>query len=298
MDKLNSMSLFVAVVKQGSFTRAAEKTNLSRAQISKSLIQLEAELGVRLLHRTTRKLSLTESGSIYFDRCLSILEDVAAAEAVISSADETPSGTLMLTAPTSFGILHLKNLIPNFLVRYPDVQIRLSLNDRQIDLVEEGFDLAIRISDLRDSSLVSRRIAPCKRVYCASPNYLAKHGKPEKPEDLVRHQCLVYTNDMRPGRWVFEGHKQSDLVKVTGPLCSDNGDLLKSAALNGLGITCLPMFIVGPEIKSGRLEPVLANFSPPDISIYALYPSRKFLSAKVRAFVDFLVSHFGEASEW
>jgi len=298
MDKLNAMRLFVEVVNRGSFTQAAEKTGLSRAQISKSVMQLESFLGTRLLNRTTRKVSLTEIGQIYFDRCEAILQEVLEAEAVASEMTNVPSGNLLLAAPTSFGVLHLQELIPQYLKQYPNVQIRLSLSDRFIDVVAEGFDLVIRIAELADSSLISRHIAPCKRVFCASPDYLKKVGIPQVPQDLAIHQCLVYSNELKPGVWDLHAPEGVESVKISGPICSDNGDVLRSAAVAGLGITLLPTFIVGSDLKAGRLQQVLADYCPPEIAIYTVFPSRKFLSAKVRSFIEFLVDHYGDKPKW
>jgi len=298
MDKLNGMHLFVEVVNQGSFTLAAERTGLSRAQISKSVMQLESFLGTRLLNRTTRKISLTETGQLYFERCVVILQEVEEAEAVASEMTNVPSGNLLLAAPTSFGVLHLQELIPQFVKKYPNVQITLSLSDRFIDVVAEGFDLVIRIAELTDSSLISRHIAPCKRVFCASPEYLNNFGTPQVPHDLSIHRCLTYSNELKPGAWDFHGSKGVESVKINGPICSDNGDVLRSCAIAGLGITLLPTFIVGSDLKAGRLQQVLIDYCPPEIAIYVVFPSRKFLSAKVRSFIEYLADHFGDKPKW
>jgi DNA-binding transcriptional LysR family regulator len=298
MDKLNSMQHFVEVVNRGSFTRAAEKTGLSRSQISKSVMQLESFLGARLLNRTTRRISLTEIGQIFYERCAEILQEVEAAEAVAREMTDNPSGTLHLAAPTSFGVRHLQQLLPRYLQQYPDVQLKLSLSDRFIDVVEEGFDLVIRITELADSSLVSRRIAPCKRVFCASPGYLEQHGTPQVPQDLSIHRCLVYSNSLKPDTWELRGPGGLESVRINGPFCSDNGDVLQAAAVAGLGITLLPTFIVGEDLQAGRLHEVLQDYCPPEISIYAVFPSRKFMSAKVRSFIDFLASHFTDEPYW
>ena len=298
MDRLNSMRLFVEVVNRGSFTGAAEKTGLSRAQLSKSVMQLESFLGARLLNRTTRKISLTETGQIYFERCTAILQEVEEAEAVAREMTDNPSGNLLLAAPTSFGVRHLENLIPQYLKKYPNMQISLSLNDRFVDVIAEGYDLVIRIAELADSSLISRRIAPCKRVFCASPDYLNNFGTPQVPQDLAIHRCLVYSNELKPDSWDLHGPEGIESVKINGPFCSDNGDVLRSAAVAGLGITLLPTFIVGPDLQAGRLQQVLSEYCPPEIAIYALFPSRKYLSAKVRSFIEFLTENFGDKPEW
>lgn len=298
MDKLQSMSIFTHVVRNQSFTAAAEKIGLSRAQVSKSVMQLEQHLGARLLNRTTRRISLTEIGGIYYERCKTILHDITEIEAIASEQTMMPYGRLTISAPTSFGILQLNSVIPQFLKQFPDVQISLSLTDRFIDVVSEGFDLVIRIAELEDSSLIARKIAPCQRVFCASPDYLKKNGVPKVPQDLSNHQCLIYSNELKPDSWILQSSDNTENIKVSGPVCADNGDILKTSALAGLGITLLPTFIVGSELKTGRLQQVLPNYCPPEISIYAVFPSRRYLSAKVRTFLDFLSDYFGDKPDW
>jgi DNA-binding transcriptional LysR family regulator len=298
MDKLNSMSIFVEVVNGQSFTAAADKTGFSRAQVSKSVSQLEAYLGTRLLNRTTRRISLTETGRIYYERCKAILNDIDEVEGIAGEQASNPHGKLTISAPTSFGTLHLNEAIPQYMKQYPQVQITLSLADRFIDVVAEGFDLAIRIAELEDSSLIARRIAPCKRVFCASPDYLNKYGTPKVPQDLAIHQCLIYSNDLKPDTWILHGPNGTESIKVNGPICADNGDILKAAAISGLGVTLLPTFIAGPDLAAGRLKQVLPDYCPPEISIYIVFPSRRYLSAKVKTFVNFLSGYYGECPSW
>jgi len=298
MDRLNSMNTFVQVVGKGSFTGASEKLGCSRAQISKSVMQLEAHLGTRLLNRTTRKISLTQTGRVYYERCKVILQDIEEIEGIAGEQTSTPRGTLTISAPTSFGILQLQKAIPEYIKQYPQVKISLSLADRFIDVVSEGFDVGIRIAQLEDSSLIARKIAPCKQAFCASPGYLRENGIPQEPADLAHHPCLTYSNDLKPDTWVLHGPEGAQSIKVAGPVCADNGDILKAAAISGLGITLLPTFIVGPDIKAGGLQQILAEYCPPEISIYAVFPSRRYLSAKVRTFVDFLSDYFGDRPGW
>jgi len=292
------MQIFVEVVNSGGFSAAARKIDLSRAQVSKSVMQLEQYLGTRLLNRTTRSISLTESGRVYFERGSALLADVEEIEAVAANESGEIRGRLTLGAPTTFGILHLQDAIPAYLERFPEVQISLSLADRFIDVVAEGFDLVIRIAELEDSSLVARRLAPCKRILCAAPGYLEKHGTPQVPQDLAIHHCLVYSNELKPDTWRLQGPDGKETVKVNGPICADNGDILRAAAVAGLGVTLLPTFIVGAELISGKLRQVLPEFCPPEISIHAVFPSRRLLSPKVRSFVDFLAGYFGSQPEW
>jgi len=295
---LNGMNIFVEVARRGGFTPAARHLGLSRAQVSKAVSRLEQHLGARLLNRTTRQVSLTGTGRVYLERCAAILEDIAELEDIAAQQSVDPAGRLQISAPTSFGILHLKRAIPAYLERYPSVRIALSLTDRFVDIVAEGFDLAIRIAELEDSSLVSRRLAPSRLVFCATPEYLDRHGEPRVPQDLAIHRCLVYSNDLQPDLWQVRGPAGIESVRVNGPVCADNGDVLRSAALSGLGIAMLPTFIVGADIRAGSLRTVLADYCPPPISINAVFPSRRFLSARVRSFVDFLVEFFGDDSGW
>ncbi len=292
------MTLFVEVVKSQGFRAAADKLGLSRAQLSKAVMQLETHLGTRLLNRTTRRISLTETGQIYYERCKTILQDIDEIEGIAGAQTSKPHGRLSVSAPTSFSILHLQKAIPAYLQQYPDVQIALSLADRFVDVVAEGFDVAIRIAELEDSSLVARQLAPCRQVFCAAPAYLKKNGVPKVPQDLAIHHCLIYSNELKPDTWVLHGPNGVESVKVNGPLCADNGDVLKAAAVAGLGIVSLPTFIAGPDLGAGKLQQVLPAFCPPDISINAVFPSRRYLSAKVRTFVDFLADYYGENPDW
>jgi len=298
MDQLNAMQTFVAVVEEVGFTAAANKTGMSRAQISKSVKQLEGYLETRLLNRTTRQVSLTETGQIYYERCKAVLSDIDEMDAIASEQTIKPFGTLSLSAPNSFGILHLDKVIPEYLKRYPDVSISINLTDRLIDVVSEGFDVVLRISAMEDSSLIARRIAPCQFVFCASPDYLQRAGRPVVPQDLRHHACLIYTNTTSPNTWVLEGPQGSESVKVTGPMNSDNGNILRAASVAGLGICLLPTFIAGPDLQAGRLQRVLLDYSPEEISIHAVFPSRRYLSAKVRTFVDYISEYFGENPVW
>ena len=292
------MEIVVDVARSESFSATARKRGLSRAQVSKSVAQLEQHLGTRLFNRTTRRISLTETGRAYIEGCVEILEDIAATEAMAGQQSQVARGRLTLGAPTSFGILHLQDAIPAYLRENPEVQISLSLADRFIDVVDEGFDLVIRIADLEDSSLVARRLAPCRRLLCASPDYLDQHGTPQVPQDLALHRCLVYSNELRPDTWQLQGPAGEESVRINGPVCADNGDVLRTAAVAGLGITLLPSFIVGEDLRAGRLREIMPDYCPPTIAIHAVFPSRRYLSAKVRSFVDFMAAYFGDNPDW
>ena len=298
MDRLQAMSVFVGVVEAGGFSAASARLGLSRAGVSKSVRQLEDRLGTRLLNRTTRRVSTTESGRVFYARCKDILAEIAEAESVASRLTSEPKGLLRVNAPLSFGTLHLGPAVAAYCQRYPQVQVSLALNDRFVDVVAEGFDVVVRITQLEDSSLVARRVAPCRLQLCAAPAYLSQRGRPQVPQDLALHACLVYTNSPTGDSWSLTGPAGEETVRVNGPICADNGEVLRSAALAGLGITLQPSFIVGRDIATGRLEPVLTAYRPREIAVYAVFPTRRYLSAKVRTFVEFLHSHFDTLPDW
>lgn len=298
MDRLVAMDVFLRVVDKGGFTAAAEDLRQSRAMVSKHIQDLEEHLGARLLNRTTRKVSLTEVGRVYYEKCSQILEDVTEAENAVGEMQTHPRGLLRINAPVSFGVLHLAASVSDYMTVQPDVAVELTLDDRVVDLVEEGYDLAIRIGRLADSSLISRRLAPCRMLVCASPAYLAQHGTPHHPDDLARHNCLGYRYDPRRDDWQFESADGPAAVHVRGSLQSNNGDALLAAALHGVGIVLLPSFIAGPDVASGRLVALLPGHRVPELVIHALYPHSRHLSAKVRSFVDFLAPRYGDQPAW
>jgi len=292
------MSVFVEVVERGGFTAAEDKVGLSRAQISKLVMQLEEHLGTRLLNRTTRKISLTEMGRVYFERCKALLVEVDEIDNMASEQTSTPRGTLTIGAPSSFGTMHFKNVITEYMKQYPQVQISLQLTDRFVDVVDEGFDVVIRIAELADTSLIAKKLSSCKLVYCASPAYLKKHGEPQVPQDLALHHCLLYSNADKPGMWTFHGRQGVETVRVSGPLTADNGDILRAAAVADLGVAFMPTFIVGEAIRSGQLQQILTDYCPPELTINAVFPSRRYLSAKVRTFIDFAADYFATKPGW
>ena len=298
MDRLTAMEAFVRVVEKGGFTAAAEDLRLSRAMVSKHVQDLEAHLGARLLNRTTRKLSLTEAGRVYYDRSTQLLAELAETEEAVGELQARPRGRLRVNAPVSFGSLHLAAAIADYMAAYPDVAVELTLNDRIVDLVEEGYDVAVRIARLADSRLIARRLAPCHHVVCASPGYLKGHRRPEHPADLAQHNCLGYSYRARGDEWRFDGPDGSIAIQLKEMLQTNNGDALCAAAVAGGGIAILPTFIAGSDMIAGRLTPILAQYRIPEIAIYALYPPGRHLSVKVRSFVDFLVPRFGERPSW
>jgi DNA-binding transcriptional LysR family regulator len=287
------------VVESGSFTAAAERLGLSRPVVSKYITRLEDQLGARLLNRTTRRLSLTEAGQAFFARSQRGLQEIEAAEAEVSRLQETPRGQLKLNAPMSFGILHIAAALPDFLARYPELSVEMNLEDRQIDLIQEGFDLAIRIAELPDSSLIARRLGPCRHVVCASPEYIKKYGSPRTPDDLRQHNVLTFRYHDSPSEWRFispDGRFVS--APVSGSIQMNNSLALREAVLQGVGIMLTPTFIVGADIQSGILQVVLPDYRAQEISIYAIYPERRHLSPKVQAFIEFMKERISDPPYW
>ena len=290
MDRLQAISAFVAVVEHGSFARAAERLDQSVSAVSRHVAELEQHLDARLLNRTTRRLSLTEAGRTFHERAVQLLADLEEAEQSAGGGGATPRGTLKLTCPITYGTRVLAPLIAAFVARHAEVRIDIELSDRTVDLVDEGFDLAVRIGAIRSPLLVARRLTSTTLVCCASPAYLARRGTPRKPDDLSRHDCLTYEFSPSRFQWHFHaGTGEEHVVRVGGPLHSNNGRMLVALAAADAGIACEPDFIVAPEIDAGRLVPILTDWTLPSGPISAVYPSRRHLSAKVRAFVDFLV---------
>jgi len=293
MDRFLSITVFAKVAELSSFARAAERLGISTSACSRHVAELETHLDTRLLNRTTRRLSLTESGQAFLERAQQVLADLEEAERAAASGRERPRGTLKLTCAINFGVRHVAPAIGEFMARHPDVRFDVSLSDRMVDIVEEGFDLAIRIGESRSQNLIARKLGESRVIPCAAPAYLERHGAPKRPEDLANHACLTY--EYLPARqvWRFRDRKGKEhSVRVSGPLHANNGELLAAVAVAGVGISLEPDFINGPDIEAGRLVPLLTDFEPRVTSIYAVYPSRRHLSAKVRVFVDFLAERF------
>jgi DNA-binding transcriptional LysR family regulator len=299
MDRLAAIQVFAQVVESGSFAKAAERLGLSTSATSRHIAELEAHLQTRLLNRTTRRVSLTESGRAFYERSVQLLADLHEAEQEASRAAVVPRGTIRLTTSVNFGVRHLAPAIAEFLAQNAEVRFDVSLSDRIVDLVEEGFDLAVRIGPPGSENLVARKLGETRLVPCASPAYLAAHGAPQVPEDLERHNCFTYEYVTPRNVWRFrDASGQERAVRVSGTLHSNNGDVLAEVAARGGGIVVEPAFIVGPDVRAGRLVPLLQEFTPAPLPIYAVYPTRKHLSAKVRRFVEFLVERFSQAQDW
>ncbi|MYM88715.1 LysR family transcriptional regulator [Rugamonas sp. FT82W] len=299
MDRLRALEVFVEVVRREGFARAAEALDTSPANVTRYISDLEAHLQTRLLNRSSRKMSLTSSGEALFERAKSILDDVAEAEAIASSATMQPHGVLRINAPLSFGVLHLAPLWARFMQKYPDVQLDVALIDRVVDIVEEGYDMAIRISRSGSASNVARKLATSRNILCASPAYIERHGMPLHPAELLRHSCIGYSYAATADEWqILDAREQPHTVRVQCAMHTNNGDTARAAALGGLGVIWQPSFLVGADLRAGKLVRVLPDYHMPDIDVLAVYPSRRHLSAKVRVMIDFLVEQFAGIPPW
>jgi DNA-binding transcriptional LysR family regulator len=293
LEHVPAMMTFARVVEAGSFTEAARRLGCSKASVSKQIARLEQHLGAQLLRRTTRRMSVTEAGEAFYAHCARIAEEAEAASHMVGRLQNAPRGMLRVAAPSSFGQLHVARLVAGFLTRFPEVNIDLRLSDQMVDLVQEGLDVAIRIGALQDSTLIARRLAPCRLVLAASPGYLARKGVPRRPNDLRGHDCIVYfgSHDV----WNFTRGRS---VRVEGRLGVNNGDGVREAALAGAGICYLPTFLLGDDIREGRLVAVLTEHVESRLAFHAVYPPTRHLTRKVRSFVDFLAEELGGEPPW
>lgn len=292
MDLLKCMQVFVRVVEKGSFAKAAEDFRISPTMIARHVQYLEERMAARLLNRTTRRQSLTEVGSIYYERSKAALAGVEAAEASALEWQSAPRGLLKVSAPVSFGANVLVPAVGDYLRDYPDVQIELALNDRVIDLVDEGCDVAVRIGSLPDSSLVARKLAPFKLIACASPAYLAEHGTPATPAQLAGHNCMGFTYSAAQKHWQFVERDQLSQVRISGNFKVNNGQALRTAALHGMGIIVQPELLLAADLASGALVRVLPQHQPPALPMHVVYPSSRNMTVKLKSFVHFLVQRF------
>lgn len=294
MDRFLEMKVFAAVVEAGSFTAAADVLDMSKAAVSRYVAELEERLGVRLLHRTTRKLSPTTEGAIFQVRCRELLDNLLEAEAEITSRSGEASGLLKVNVPVSFGLMHLAPLWPAFMARHPKLALDIGLSDRVVDLVEEGFDVAVRIGQLPASTLISRKLASTRLVLCASPAYLARRGEPVRPAELPAHEVISYSLFSTGEHWNFTGPEGEEAVRVLPRVRTNSGDTCRAAALQDGGLILQPTFIVGPDLAAGTLRETMTAYRSLELGIYAVYPSRKFVSPKVRLLIDFLVEAFAD----
>ncbi|MCP1290823.1 LysR family transcriptional regulator [Chromobacterium sp. S0633] len=293
MDRFSEIRAFVCVAELGSFAAAAERLELSRAMVTKLVSSLEGRLGVRLMHRTTRRLSLTEAGETYLGQAGGLLAELDDLDARLSHGASSPVGRLRVSAPVSFGMRYLGRAVAGFHLQYPQIEVELNLNDRRVDLVEEGFDLGLRVSNLSDSSLVARRLARIRDLVVAAPSYLQRCGTPATPADLAEHQCLLYALTAQPNLWDFTAPDgSSGRVKVKGMLRANNGDILTDAAVHGMGVILQPRFLVEQGLADGTLVPLFSDYDWHCLDLSAVYPARRHVPGKVRAFVDYLQQFF------
>jgi DNA-binding transcriptional LysR family regulator len=291
VDKLGSLKAFVKVVELGSFSEAGRQLRLSRSAVSKYIADLENDLGVQLLNRTTRRASPTENGQAYFERALTILADLDAADQSVAQLQSTPRGLLRVNAPMSFGTIKLGPILAEFMALYPELRIQLVLSDEQVDPIQGGLDVTLRIAELESSSLIARKITPIERVVCASPDYLNRNGTPAHPNDLRQHNCLTYGFLSTGNQWKLSGKDGDHWIQPSWTLCANNAEVLRDAAVKGCGIALLPVFMAEKELKSGALRVVLSAYKAPPLTLYAIYPPTRHLALKVRLFIDFLVAH-------
>lgn len=292
MEGFSAIPVFVAVVETGGFSPAARRLRISKSAVSKRITQLEEKLGVRLLYRTTRRLSLTEAGEQYFAHAVRALSYATEAEEAVTQLQIKPQGRLRINTPMSFGRLHIVPLIPGFLARYPGVEVEMVMEDRVVDMVDEGFDVAIRGGDLPDSSLIARKLATMRYAVCATQQYIKQHGAPQTPEELIDHNCLVFSYGVSEWNFICDGEERR--YAVSGNYRVNNGEAVREAVLQGVGIARSPTFIIGPDIAQGRLVKLLTDYPMPEKSLYALFPKREYLPAKVRVFIDYVIECFGE----
>lgn len=299
MDRFAALKAFVCVVEGQGFARAGRTLGLSRSAVSRMIMGLEDSLGAQLLNRTTRQVSPTATGASFYERAKTILADLEDAERQAAESQSEATGRFRVNAPMSFGTLHLASAVSDFATAHPNLRVDLTLNDRFIDFIEEGFDLAIRIAEPReDSNLVDFRLCELNSVICASPAYLRTHGRPDNPKDLVKHRCLYYGTSAGNQRWRLLDGKRMLTIPIGATLFSNNGEVLRQAAVQGLGITLLPTFIAGRELQAGRLVSILTDFPPPTLTLTALYPPTRHLSANIRLFTDFLIERFSHEPYW
>ncbi len=296
MNHIVDIDTFILVARTGSLSAAAREIEVSPAAVSYRLDKLEKHLGTRLFHRSTRRLTLTQDGADYLLKVEHLLNELKEVSAAASRRDEVPQGTLKVTMPASFGLQHITPIMPKFLKRYPDIQLNLALNDEIIDVIGQGFDVAIRICELQDSELIARRLAADRRVVCASPSYLERHGVPKHPSDLVNHNCLMLTQQPY---WTFNGPDGLERIKVKGNYVCNNGEAIRDATYAGLGISLKATWDVAGAIKQGRLRTILDDYPiSSNTAIWAVYTSRRHTPAKVSTFINFLKEHFDSQPHW
>ena len=298
MGQLEDMNLFIRVVEAGGISRAAEQMDIAKSAVSRRLAELEARVGARLINRTTRTSSMTEAGKGYYERATKVIDDVAELNAITADSRCALEGTIRLAAPLSFGLAHLAPAIDIFVKEHPEINIDINFSDRQIDLIEEGFDLAFRIADLKDSTLIAKKISPIRLVLCASPGYLKEYGIPKTPKELKNHRCLQYSLTGTSSLILTNKNGKEHQVKLPAKMSANNGDFLRDMAIAGHGILATPTFIAWKAIATGDLVPILSDYKLPQTNAYAVYPQTRYLSQRTRVLIDFLADRFGDNPYW
>jgi len=294
MDRLDAMHLFVRVAERGSFAGVADQLGVARSVVTRQITALETHLGVKLMARSTRRLTLTAAGAAYLEKCRVILNLVEAAETDVAEHRLTPRGHLRLGLPLVFGLKRLLPMLLEFAQRYPEISLDMDYTDRRLNLIEEGFDLSIRITDHLEPGAIVRKLGACRLLTVASPDYLARHGRPAHPAELKHHECLTYTNDGSNTTWLFQVEGRPEPVAVRCRISANNGEALIEAAASGLGIALQPDFIAGPAMAAGTVEAILESFAPPALGIYVLLPSNRYMPYRVRVCIDFLAAWLRE----
>lgn len=298
MEDLQRMAIFARVVEEKTFSGAAARLGLSKSVVSKQVARLERSIGARLLNRTTRALSLTEAGAVFYAHCAHIVEELEEARLAVGRLHSEPRGLLRMSVPVAFGRLHVAPALAEFLGKYPELKVDMVTTDRFVDLADEGYDVVVRITDQPAPNLVARKLAPVNRKLVATPDYFRRRGIPRAPADLEKHNCLTYTYFNPQDPWRLRGPDGEISVRATGNLRLNDDDALAEAVLGGLGVALLPTFIIGKDLQSGRLQSALSQYIPVERHIYAVYLENRQLSAKVRAFIDFLLERFGASPYW
>lgn len=298
MENLTAMAVFAKVVEEKSLSGAARELGLSKSSVSKLVAALEKSLGARLLNRTTRQMSPTEAGAAFYDHCARIVDEMEEAKLAVSRLHSAPRGVLKISASVAFGTLHIAPLFSDFLSSFPEIKVDMTINDRFVDLADEGYDVAIRIAKDPGLNIVARKLAPVHRRICGTPAYFARHGLPIAAADLSGHNCLTYTFANPKDLWRLQGPDGDLAIPVSGNLRLNDDEALSQAVLGGLGIAVLPTFIVGKDLQAGRLRSVLSEYALPEQDVYAVYLPTRHLSPKVRAFIDFLLERFGPQPYW
>lgn len=299
MDRFNEIETFIRVVDTGSITRAAQRLGVAKSAVSRRIAELERRLGAQLVTRTTRRLTVTETGQAFYERARHVLADLIEAESSVADTDGDLSGTLRIAAPVTFGLIHLTPILTEFMQQHPAVTVDVDFSDRHVDLIEDRFDIAVRIGRLNDSSLIARRLGPIHQIVCASPTYLAYHGTPATPDDLAAHHCLHYSLDPQGRHWHYTAPDgTSGEITVGAHAIASNGEFLRDAAIAGQGITRLPTFMIYRAVTAGKLIPILTDYQWVEIGLHALYPPTRRLARRVRAFVDLLAARFPQEPCW